>query len=292
MDVPPGSGLTVGPFLAVDAWLRAAGFSAPAVLAADEDRGLVLLEDLGDDLFARICARGAGARGRALRRGGRPPRRPAAAAAARRRLDAAALRPRLPAARGAAGARMVPAGGDRRPGAGRPRRRVRGAGGRGLRAVRDPGGGGLPRLPRREPDLAAGARRPRAGRAARLPGHAGRAPGLRPRLAARGRPPRRLARAQDGDARPLRRAQRRRRRGARPRGARALGAAQPQDRRAVQPAGPPRRQAALPRATCRGSGAYLAADLAHPALAPLAGLVARHMPPPEPPVLARIGAAA
>ena len=56
MDVPPGSGLTVGPFLAVDAWLRAAGFSAPAVLAADADRGLVLLEDLGDDLFARICA--------------------------------------------------------------------------------------------------------------------------------------------------------------------------------------------------------------------------------------------
>ena len=56
MDVPPGSGLTVGPFLAVDAWLRAAGFSAPAVLAADADSGLVLLEDLGDDLFARICA--------------------------------------------------------------------------------------------------------------------------------------------------------------------------------------------------------------------------------------------
>ena len=56
MDVPPASGLTVGPFLAVDAWLRAAGLSAPAVLAADADRGLVLLEDLGDGLFARICA--------------------------------------------------------------------------------------------------------------------------------------------------------------------------------------------------------------------------------------------
>jgi aminoglycoside/choline kinase family phosphotransferase len=56
MDVPPESGLTVGPFLAVDAWLRAAGLSAPAVLAADEPRGLVLLEDLGDDLFARLCA--------------------------------------------------------------------------------------------------------------------------------------------------------------------------------------------------------------------------------------------
>jgi aminoglycoside/choline kinase family phosphotransferase len=56
MDVPPLSGLVVGPFLAVDRWLRAAGLSAPEVLAADEGRGLVLLEDLGDDLFARICA--------------------------------------------------------------------------------------------------------------------------------------------------------------------------------------------------------------------------------------------
>lgn len=56
MDVPPASGLAVGPFLAVDRWLRAAGLSAPEVIAADEATGLVLLEDLGDDLFARICA--------------------------------------------------------------------------------------------------------------------------------------------------------------------------------------------------------------------------------------------
>ena len=56
MDVPPESGLKVGPFLAVDAWLRAARFSAPEVLAADQARGLVLIEDLGDDLFARLCA--------------------------------------------------------------------------------------------------------------------------------------------------------------------------------------------------------------------------------------------
>ena len=56
MDVPPTSGLVVGPFLAVDRWLRGAGLSAPEVLAADEGRGLVLLEDLGDALFARICA--------------------------------------------------------------------------------------------------------------------------------------------------------------------------------------------------------------------------------------------
>lgn len=55
MDVSPLSGLVVGPFLAVDRWLRAAGLSAPEILAADEGRGLVLLEDLGDDLFARLA---------------------------------------------------------------------------------------------------------------------------------------------------------------------------------------------------------------------------------------------
>ncbi len=56
MDVPPGSGLRIEPFLAVDAWLRAGGFSAPEVRAADADAGLALLEDLGDDLYARLCA--------------------------------------------------------------------------------------------------------------------------------------------------------------------------------------------------------------------------------------------
>jgi len=56
MDVPPASGLDVVPFLAVTRWLRAGGFSAPEVLAADPARGLVLLEDFGDDLLARLCA--------------------------------------------------------------------------------------------------------------------------------------------------------------------------------------------------------------------------------------------
>ena len=56
MDMPPASGLDLRPFLAVTAWLRAGGFSAPEVLAADGGAGLVLLEDLGDDLFATLCA--------------------------------------------------------------------------------------------------------------------------------------------------------------------------------------------------------------------------------------------
>lgn len=57
MDIPPASGLDPAPFLAVSRWLGAGGFSAPAILAADEARGLVLLEDLGDDLLATLCDR-------------------------------------------------------------------------------------------------------------------------------------------------------------------------------------------------------------------------------------------
>jgi aminoglycoside/choline kinase family phosphotransferase len=38
--------------------LTGLGLSAPAILAADEAAGLVLVEDLGDDLFARLRARG------------------------------------------------------------------------------------------------------------------------------------------------------------------------------------------------------------------------------------------
>ena len=56
MDVPPESGMRIEPFLAVGAWLRAGGFSAPAVHAADPEAGLALLEDLGDDLYVRLCA--------------------------------------------------------------------------------------------------------------------------------------------------------------------------------------------------------------------------------------------
>jgi len=46
----------VAPFLAIDAWLRGLDLSAPEVLAADPAGGFLLLEDLGDDLFARLAA--------------------------------------------------------------------------------------------------------------------------------------------------------------------------------------------------------------------------------------------
>jgi aminoglycoside/choline kinase family phosphotransferase len=57
MDAPPDRGIDPRPFLAMTGWLRGLGLSAPEILAADPDDGLVLLEDLGDDLFVRVCAR-------------------------------------------------------------------------------------------------------------------------------------------------------------------------------------------------------------------------------------------
>ncbi len=47
MDAPPLHE-DARPFIAVSDWLNAQGFSAPAVLAADLDAGLVLLEDFGE----------------------------------------------------------------------------------------------------------------------------------------------------------------------------------------------------------------------------------------------------
>jgi tRNA threonylcarbamoyl adenosine modification protein YjeE len=49
----------VRPFVAVGAALRAAGLSAPEVLAADLDDGLALVEDLDDRLYGREIAAGA-----------------------------------------------------------------------------------------------------------------------------------------------------------------------------------------------------------------------------------------
>ncbi len=56
MDAPPESGLDLTPFVAVTGWLRDHGLSAPEILAADLGGGLLLLEDLGEDLLATLCA--------------------------------------------------------------------------------------------------------------------------------------------------------------------------------------------------------------------------------------------
>jgi len=50
----------VRPFVAVDAALRTAGLSAPAICAQDLEQGLLVLEDLGTRVFAQEVASGAG----------------------------------------------------------------------------------------------------------------------------------------------------------------------------------------------------------------------------------------
>ena len=54
MDAPPEKGEDVRPFVRVTGLLRARGLSAPKVIAEDAEHGFLLLEDLGDDLFARL----------------------------------------------------------------------------------------------------------------------------------------------------------------------------------------------------------------------------------------------
>lgn len=52
------AGADCGRFVAAANYLRARGLSAPEIYAADVNQGLVLIEDLGDDLFADVLARG------------------------------------------------------------------------------------------------------------------------------------------------------------------------------------------------------------------------------------------
>ena len=57
MDAPPAKE-DVAAFLRLARHLCSLGYSAPAVLADDPDQGLLLLEDLGDDTYTRLLARG------------------------------------------------------------------------------------------------------------------------------------------------------------------------------------------------------------------------------------------
>lgn len=55
MNAPPEKGEDTKPFVQITEWLSAAGLSAPKILASDAKNGFLLLEDFGDDVFARLC---------------------------------------------------------------------------------------------------------------------------------------------------------------------------------------------------------------------------------------------
>lgn len=57
MDAPPDKGEDVRPFVKVARYLHSIGLSAPEILAEDAEHGFLLLEDFGDDLFARVLER-------------------------------------------------------------------------------------------------------------------------------------------------------------------------------------------------------------------------------------------
>lgn len=56
MDAPPGQADDPAAFVRIARHLSAIGLSPPRVLAQDLAAGFVLLEDLGDGVFARLCA--------------------------------------------------------------------------------------------------------------------------------------------------------------------------------------------------------------------------------------------
>ena len=58
MDAPPPLE-DVGPYIAVAEMLRDLGLSAPEIYAEDRQRGFLLIEDFGDDIYTRLLARGA-----------------------------------------------------------------------------------------------------------------------------------------------------------------------------------------------------------------------------------------
>lgn len=57
MDAPPGKGDDPAVFLQIAAHLLGLGLSSPRCMAQDLDNGFLLLEDLGDGLYARLVAK-------------------------------------------------------------------------------------------------------------------------------------------------------------------------------------------------------------------------------------------
>ena len=56
MDAAPDRGEDVRPFVAIATGLSARGLSAPHIMAQDTENGFLLIEDLGNALFARLLA--------------------------------------------------------------------------------------------------------------------------------------------------------------------------------------------------------------------------------------------
>ena len=56
MDADPALGNNVGPFVRITNYLRSIDLSAPEIFATDPAQGLLIIEDLGDALFARVVA--------------------------------------------------------------------------------------------------------------------------------------------------------------------------------------------------------------------------------------------
>lgn len=54
MDAPPQKGEDIRPFVKIARHLTSIGLSAPMIVAEDAERGFLLLEDLGDDLYAAL----------------------------------------------------------------------------------------------------------------------------------------------------------------------------------------------------------------------------------------------
>ncbi|MEY8828327.1 aminoglycoside phosphotransferase family protein [Sedimentitalea sp. XS_ASV28] len=54
MDAPPEKGEDIRPFTRIARHLCKIGLSAPRILAEDAEHGFLLIEDLGDDLYARV----------------------------------------------------------------------------------------------------------------------------------------------------------------------------------------------------------------------------------------------
>ncbi len=54
MDAPPDRGEDVRPFVRIANYLTSLGLSAPKIFAQDPDAGFLLIEDLGDGVFAQV----------------------------------------------------------------------------------------------------------------------------------------------------------------------------------------------------------------------------------------------